>query len=116
MTQLVLKNMESRRRGLILNISSGAALRPWPLYSLYSASKAFVCTFSKALNVEYRDKGIIIQVLTPYSVSTPMTKYVKTRMTKTADEFVKESLKYVMIGAETCGCLVYEIMVISDLF
>lgn len=28
-----------RRRGLILNISSGVALRPWPLYSLYSASK-----------------------------------------------------------------------------
>ncbi|XP_052013419.1 17-beta-hydroxysteroid dehydrogenase type 3 [Apodemus sylvaticus] len=112
MTQLVLKNMESRRRGLILNISSGAALRPWPLYSLYSASKAFVCTFSKALNVEYRHKGIIIQVLTPYSVSTPMTKYLKTSMTKTADEFVKESLKYVTIGAETCGCLTYEIMAI----
>uniref|UniRef100_F1LMA3 17beta-estradiol 17-dehydrogenase n=2 Tax=Rattus norvegicus TaxID=10116 RepID=F1LMA3_RAT len=113
MTQLVLKHMESRRRGLILNISSGVALRPWPLYSLYSASKAFVCTFSKALNVEYRDKGIIIQVLTPYSVSTPMTKYLNTsRVTKTADEFVKESLKYVTIGAETCGCLAHEILAI----
>jgi hypothetical protein len=31
--------MSFRRKGLILNISSGAALRPWPLYSLYSASK-----------------------------------------------------------------------------
>ncbi|XP_076794908.1 17-beta-hydroxysteroid dehydrogenase type 3 [Arvicanthis niloticus] len=112
MTQLVLKHMESRQRGLILNISSGVALRPWPLYSLYSASKAFVCTFSKALNAEYRDKGIIIQVLTPYSVSTPMTKYLNTRMTKTAEEFVKESLKYVTIGAETCGCLAHEVMAI----
>ncbi|XP_051006847.1 17-beta-hydroxysteroid dehydrogenase type 3 [Acomys russatus] len=113
MTQLVLRHMESRQRGLILNISSGIALCPWPLYTLYSASKAFVCTFSKALHMEYRDKGIIIQVLTPYAISTPMTKYLSTNMvTKTADEFVKESLKYVTIGAETCGCLAHEILAI----
>uniref|UniRef100_A0A8I6ANG3 17beta-estradiol 17-dehydrogenase n=1 Tax=Rattus norvegicus TaxID=10116 RepID=A0A8I6ANG3_RAT len=112
-SQVTFAPLSFRRRGLILNISSGVALRPWPLYSLYSASKAFVCTFSKALNVEYRDKGIIIQVLTPYSVSTPMTKYLNTsRVTKTADEFVKESLKYVTIGAETCGCLAHEILAI----
>ncbi|XP_038191247.1 testosterone 17-beta-dehydrogenase 3 [Arvicola amphibius] len=111
MTQLVLKHMESRQKGLILNISSGAALCPWPLYALYSASKAFVRTFSKALNVEYRAKGIIIQVLTPYAVSTPMTKHLNTNMvTKTADEFVKESLNYVTIGDETCGCLAHEIL------
>uniref|UniRef100_A0A673THI6 17beta-estradiol 17-dehydrogenase n=1 Tax=Suricata suricatta TaxID=37032 RepID=A0A673THI6_SURSU len=61
MTQLILKHMESRRKGLILNISSGVALFPWPLYSTYSASKAFVCTFSKALQAEYKRKGIIIQ-------------------------------------------------------
>ncbi|CAO2596425.1 17-beta-hydroxysteroid dehydrogenase type 3 [Lemmus lemmus] len=111
MTQLVLKHMESRQKGLILNISSGVALCPWPLYALYSASKAFVCTFSKALHVEYRAKGIIIQVLTPYAVSTPMTKHLNTNIvTKTADEFVKESLKYVTIGDETCGCLAHEIL------
>lgn len=57
-----------------------------------------------------------LQVLTPYAVSTPMTKYLNTNLvTKTADEFVKESLKYVTIGAETCGCLAHEILVISDL-
>ncbi|XP_047382892.1 17-beta-hydroxysteroid dehydrogenase type 3 [Sciurus carolinensis] len=111
MTQLVLKPMESRRRGLILNISSGVALCPWPLYALYSASKAFVRTFSKALQAEYRAKGIIIQVLTPYAISTPMTKYLNTNMvTKRADEFVRESLNYVMIGDDTCGCLAHELL------
>uniref|UniRef100_A0A673THF4 17beta-estradiol 17-dehydrogenase n=1 Tax=Suricata suricatta TaxID=37032 RepID=A0A673THF4_SURSU len=89
MTQLILKHMESRRKGLILNISSGVALFPWPLYSTYSASK----------------------VLTPYAVSTSMTKYLNTNMiTKTADEFVKESLNYVTIGDETCGSLTHEIL------
>lgn len=28
-----------RQKGLILNISSGVAIFPWPLYSMYSASK-----------------------------------------------------------------------------
>ncbi|XP_020014489.1 17-beta-hydroxysteroid dehydrogenase type 3 isoform X2 [Castor canadensis] len=111
MTQLVLKHMESRQKGLILNISSGIALCPWPLYSLYSASKAFVRMFSKALQVEYKEKGIIIQVLTPYGVSTPMTKHVNTSIiTKSAEDFVKESLKYITVGDETCGCLAHEIL------
>ncbi|XP_055982455.1 17-beta-hydroxysteroid dehydrogenase type 3 [Sorex fumeus] len=111
MTELILKNMESRQKGLILNISSGVALFPWPLYSMYSASKAFVCTFSKALQVEYKAKGIIVQVLTPYAISTPMTKYLSTNIiTKTADEFVKESLNYVTFGDEACGCLAHEIL------
>uniref|UniRef100_A0A2K5MDJ8 17beta-estradiol 17-dehydrogenase n=1 Tax=Cercocebus atys TaxID=9531 RepID=A0A2K5MDJ8_CERAT len=99
------------RKGLILNISSGIALFPWPLYSMYSASKAFVCTFSKALQEEYKAKEVIIQVLTPYAVSTAMTKYLNTNViTKTADEFVQESLNYVTIGGETCGCLAHEIL------
>ena len=54
-----------------------------------------------------------MQVLTPHAVSTQMTNYLNTNMiTKTADEFVKESLKYVTIGDETCGCLAHEILVI----
>ncbi|XP_077004834.1 17-beta-hydroxysteroid dehydrogenase type 3 [Tamandua tetradactyla] len=111
MTQLILKHMESRRKGLILNISSGAALFPWPLYSVYSASKAFGYVFSKALQAEYKAKGIIIQVLTPYAVSTSMTKHLKINViTKTPDEFVKESLNYVTNGDETCGCLAHEIL------
>ena len=54
-------------------------------------------------------------MLTPYAVSTPMTKYLNTNMiTKTANEFVKESLNYVTIGDETCGCLAHEILVIDN--
>uniref|UniRef100_H0UUB0 17beta-estradiol 17-dehydrogenase n=1 Tax=Cavia porcellus TaxID=10141 RepID=H0UUB0_CAVPO len=111
LTPVVLRHMESRRKGLILNISSGASLRPWPLFSLYSASKAFVRMFSKALQMEYREKGIIIQVLTPFAVSTAMTNYRDTSMmTKSADGFVKESLNYVMAGDEACGSLAHEIL------
>lgn len=46
-----------------------------------------------------------------------MTKYLHTNMiTKTADEFVKESLNYVTIGDETCGCLTHELLVTDTSF
>uniref|UniRef100_A0A5F8GZX9 17beta-estradiol 17-dehydrogenase n=1 Tax=Monodelphis domestica TaxID=13616 RepID=A0A5F8GZX9_MONDO len=102
----------SRQKGLVLNISSGVGRFPWPFYSIYSSTKAFICTFSKALQAEYKAKRIIIQVVTPYSISTPMTRYLKPSiMTKTAEDFVKESLNFVAVGDETCGCLAHEILV-----
>ncbi|KAM6035999.1 17-beta-hydroxysteroid dehydrogenase type 3 isoform 3-T3 [Theristicus caerulescens] len=61
MTKIILKQMEPRQKGLILNLSSGLGTFPCPLYTMYSASKAFISTFSKALQAEYKAKGIIIQ-------------------------------------------------------
>uniref|UniRef100_A0A8C8S0H8 Hydroxysteroid 17-beta dehydrogenase 3 n=1 Tax=Pelusios castaneus TaxID=367368 RepID=A0A8C8S0H8_9SAUR len=103
-----------QQKGLILNLSSGLGTFPCPLYAMYSASKAFVCMFSKALQAEYKAKGIIIQVVTPYGVSTQMTMYQNPNLiTKTAEEFVRESLNYVTVGEETFGCLAHEILVIK---
>ncbi|NWJ11191.1 DHB3 dehydrogenase, partial [Crypturellus undulatus] len=111
MTQIILKQMELRQKGLILNLSSGLGTFPCPLYTMYSASKAFICTFSKALQAEYKEKGIIIQVVAPYGVSTPMTMYQKPSLiTKMPEEFVSESLDYVTFGDETFGCLAHEIL------
>ncbi|NXN97893.1 DHB3 dehydrogenase, partial [Rhinopomastus cyanomelas] len=111
MTKIILKQMEPRQKGLIVNLSSGLGAFPCPLYTLYSASKAFIRTFSRALQAEYKSKGIIIQVVSPYSVSTPMTMYHKPGLiTKTAEEFVHESLNYVSCGDETFGCLAHEIL------
>ncbi|XP_046791795.1 testosterone 17-beta-dehydrogenase 3 [Gallus gallus] len=111
MTQIILKQMELRQKGLILNLSSGLGTFPCPLYTIYSASKAFICTFSKALQAEYKEKGIIIQVVAPYGISTPMTMHQKPGLiTKTAEEFVSESLHYVTFGDEIFGCLAHELL------
>ncbi|XP_006129440.1 17-beta-hydroxysteroid dehydrogenase type 3 isoform X1 [Pelodiscus sinensis] len=111
MTQIILKQMKTRQKGLILNISSGFGAFPYPLYTMYSASKAFVNTFSKALQAEYKAKGIIIQVVAPYAVSTPMTMYQNpSLLVKTAEEVVTASLNYATVGGQTSGCLAHEIM------
>uniref|UniRef100_A0A672Z9R3 Hydroxysteroid (17-beta) dehydrogenase 3 n=1 Tax=Sphaeramia orbicularis TaxID=375764 RepID=A0A672Z9R3_9TELE len=62
MCKIVLPGMEDRGKGVIVNISSGIASVPFPLYTLYAATKVFVERFSQGLQAEYKDKGIIIQV------------------------------------------------------
>nr|XP_039262908.1 very-long-chain 3-oxoacyl-CoA reductase-like [Styela clava] len=73
MTEIVLPQMLKRRKGLILNLASLAAVSPMPLNGIYSASKKFDDTFSKALISEYKNKGIIIQSIRPGPVKTNMT-------------------------------------------
>ncbi|XP_054630709.1 17-beta-hydroxysteroid dehydrogenase type 3 isoform X4 [Dunckerocampus dactyliophorus] len=63
MCKTILPGMENRGRGVILNVSSGIASIPFPLYSLYAASKIFVERFSQGLQAEYKETGIIIQFL-----------------------------------------------------
>jgi 17beta-estradiol 17-dehydrogenase / very-long-chain 3-oxoacyl-CoA reductase len=63
MAQVVLPGMVSRKRGCIINISSGvAALPACPLLAVYAASKAFVINLTYALAEEYAQHGIAIQV------------------------------------------------------
>ncbi|XP_033020606.1 testosterone 17-beta-dehydrogenase 3 [Lacerta agilis] len=111
MTRMILKQMVSRQKGLILNLSSATGTFVCPLYTVYSASKAFVYMFSKALQAEYKGKGIIIQALTPFGVSTPMSNWAKTNLfIKSAEDFARQSLEYVTFGDETCGSLAHEFL------
>ncbi|KAJ1207195.1 hypothetical protein NDU88_002587, partial [Pleurodeles waltl] len=71
---------------------------------------AFVAMFSRALQAEYKSKGIIIQVIMPYGVSTSMTKNPKPNIiTKTPDDLVKQSLNYVTFGDQVFGSLAHEV-------
>ncbi|XP_041104722.1 testosterone 17-beta-dehydrogenase 3 isoform X2 [Polyodon spathula] len=111
MSKIILPHMEKRKKGLILNLSSGTGCFPWPLYSIYSASKVFVDRFSRGLQSEYGYKGVTIQSIAPYGVSTPMTQNQKTNMvTKTAQDFVNESLDRVLVGDHNHGCFSHEIL------
>ena len=65
LTGLVVPGMVRRRSGRILNIASTAAFQPGPLMATYYASKAFVLSFSEALDAELAGSGVTVTVLCP---------------------------------------------------
>ncbi|XP_042344332.1 testosterone 17-beta-dehydrogenase 3 [Plectropomus leopardus] len=111
MCKIILPGMENRRKGLILNVSSGVASVPFPLYTLYAASKVFVERFSQGLQAEYKDKGILIQAVAPFGVSTRMADYIPTNIvTLSPEDFVKSSLQYVRAGDKTHGSVCHIVL------
>ena len=70
LTKLFLKPMLDRREGRILNVASTASFQPGPRLSLYSASKAFVLSFSCALAVELKGAGVTVTALCPGGTRT----------------------------------------------
>ena len=70
LTWLFLPDMIERGKGKILNVASAAAFQPGPTMSVYFATKAFVLSFSEAVNEEVRGKGITVTALCPGSTDT----------------------------------------------
>lgn len=62
--------MAERSSGTIINVSSVAGFQPIPLNTTYSATKAFVTTFSEGLHEELRDTGVHVMALCPGFVRT----------------------------------------------
>ena len=54
----------------IINIASQAAFQPVPYQNVYSATKSFVKNYSRALNVELKEKGIIVTAVCPGWIKT----------------------------------------------
>ena len=57
LTKLFLADMIQRNQGKILNLGSVAGFQPGPRMAVYHASKAFVVSFSEALQTELKDMG-----------------------------------------------------------
>ena len=65
LTNLFAKDMVNRGGGKILNVASTAAFQPGPTMAGYYASKAFVLSFSQAVDFELREKGVQVSTLCP---------------------------------------------------
>jgi short-subunit dehydrogenase len=72
LTELSLAFIESlaRHRGGILNVASIAGFLPGPDMAVYYASKAYVISFSEALAVELKHRGVRVTALCPGPVPT----------------------------------------------
>lgn len=64
------REMSKRAQGRILNVGSSAGFMPGPLQAVYFATKAFVKSFSEALDHELRPQGVTVTVLAPGYVKT----------------------------------------------
>jgi 3-oxoacyl-[acyl-carrier protein] reductase len=69
-TRAVLPDMLAAGEGLIINVSSRMALDPHPETTAYSASKAALHAFSKALAMEVKGRGIKVTFLAPGGTKT----------------------------------------------
>lgn len=72
LSHLFLPGMIERRRGRILNLASTSAFQPIPQLATYAASKAYVLSFSEALNIELKGTGVKVTALCPGFTETDM--------------------------------------------
>src|ERR1700730_5688430 len=99
LTSAALPGFLARSKGLIINISSIAALSPELLNGVYSGTKAFVVNLTQSLHNEVKDRGIQVQTVLPGATATkcwdranfPVHNFPG-EMVMTAEEMVDASL------------------------
>ena len=70
LTKLFLPLLKKFEKSFILNMSSLGCLRPIPYKALYSASKAFIYSFSRAISSELKEDSVHVSVSCPAGVYT----------------------------------------------
>lgn len=75
-THAVLPGMIARRRGRVVNVSSGAGAMTIPYFSSYVTSKASLNKMTECLAAETKDHGVAIFSISPGPVHTAMSEAV----------------------------------------
>lgn len=90
----------------LINVSSALAFMPMPIIGLYSATKAFVTSFSESLWFEQKSRGVYVMGLCPGITSTNFNEHsgggtaeTPKLMTQTPEQLVDIALK-----ALACRC------------
>jgi NAD(P)-dependent dehydrogenase (short-subunit alcohol dehydrogenase family) len=74
-TRLVLPGMVSRRRGRIINVSSGGGTMAIPFFSSYVCGRTAVIRFTECLAIETKPYGIAVFSIASGTVRTAMSEY-----------------------------------------
>jgi len=98
MTNMVIAGMAERKRGTIINLSSGSADFTMPLLAEYGAAKMFVERFSLSLDAEYKSRGVRVQCQVPFYVATKLAKLRKSLTVPTAEAYVWMSMRWLGYG------------------
>jgi len=73
-----IRRMLPRKRGVVLSTASGTGIRGQPKGSAYSASKAGIIGFTRAVSLELKDSGVRINCFGPGATDTPLWRVGKT--------------------------------------
>ena len=105
-TKLFVKDMVAKGKGKIMNVASTAAFQSGPTMAVYYATKAFVLSFSEAIDNELRDKGITVTALCPGATESGFqeaaamqeSKLVKGKKLPSSKEVAEYGYKAMMNG------------------
>ncbi|MCH8569655.1 MAG: SDR family oxidoreductase [Balneolales bacterium] len=70
LTKLFAQDMAKRKSGRIMNVASILSFTPFPYYSIYSATKTFVLSFTETIAAELEGSGVVVTALCPGTVET----------------------------------------------
>jgi short-subunit dehydrogenase len=70
LTKLFGRQMASNNGGTIINIASTAAFQPVPYFGVYAATKAYVMSFSRAVDFEWKKKNVRVLTICPGPTET----------------------------------------------
>jgi hypothetical protein len=96
LTHRVLPGMVSRRRGVVLNVSSGFGLVPMPGFATYVGTKHYVSSFTEALHGELAGTGVLASHLCPGPVKTEFEQHAGNPLEQSPPAFV-------YLSAEACA-------------
>jgi len=72
-----IRRMLPRKTGVVLSTASGTGIRGQPKGSAYSASKAGIIGFTRAVSLELKDSGVRINCFGPGATDTPLWRVGK---------------------------------------
>ncbi len=108
LSHLFIPVLKKQEKSYIMNIGSTAAYQTVPHLNTYSASKAFVLSFSRGLSYELKGSGISVTCLCPGSTKTDFMnragmknpKIISTaeKLGMTSEEVAKDGLKAMFEG------------------
>jgi hypothetical protein len=105
-TKLYIQDMVKRGSGKIMNVASTAAFQSGPTMAVYYATKAYVLSFSEAVDNEVRNKGVTVTTLCPGATESGFqeaakmeeSKLVKGRKLPSSEEVAKYGYEAMMKG------------------
>lgn len=110
LTHAFLPAMVERGEGAVLEVASMASFQPTPWNSTYSATKAFVLSFSEGVSAELAGTGVSLTVLCPGPVNTEFSEVAGVAevhsglpdfLTQDADEVARAGVEGMVRGKRT---------------